>query len=463
MPAGRAPILLVEANRTDVDLARRALRERGLEERLEVAHDGGDALDFIFSTGAQAGRPLQHPGVIVLDLDPPRRDSLELLRRVREDPRTASVPVVALTAAGGGGDVLEIYQQGASSCVVKPADWEQFACTIQEVVEYWLLVNSPPACPAEHASASSCDVRSRAEQGMRDFAKFPDENPNPILRVGAAGTITYVNRAGETLLGPWGVTAGGVLPDEVAGAVAEAHRCRRVCEVVVQCGHRIFSARVVPLADVAYCNLYFHDETERRQAELLLQESEERLRLITAHVLDMVSQVTLDGLYLYLSPSHRLVLGYEPETLLGTSAYALVHPDDLEPVKRDLSLAIQRRESRRFEFRYRHADGRYLDLEAVGRLILDEAGNPRGAVLSARDITERKRLETDLRRRTEELERFNRLAVGRELRMVELKREINELSGRLGLPAPYAPGRTGGGAVSDPHPVPMDEGMLKSV
>jgi PAS domain S-box-containing protein len=258
-----------------------------------------------------------------------------------------------------------------------------------------------------------------------------------------------VNRAGKTLLGPWGVAAGGTLPDEVAVPVAEAHRRRRSCELVVQCGPRVFSVRVVPFADTAYCNLYFHDETERRQAELLLQESEQRFRLITAHVLDMVSQVTLDGRYLYLSPSHRLVLGYEPETLLGTSAYALVHPDDLEPVKRDLILAIERRESRRFEFRYRHADGHYLDLEAIGGLILDEAGTPRGAVLSARDITERKRLETDLRRRTEELERFNRLAVGRELRMVDLKREINELSGRLGLPAPYVPARPCGGGVGD--------------
>jgi PAS domain S-box-containing protein len=458
---GRAPILFVEANRTDADLARRGLRERGLEERLEVAHDAGEALDFIFSAGPYAGRPFPHPALIVLDLELSPGDGLEFLRRIREDPRTASVPVVALTEARAGRDGLEIYRLGASSCVVKPADWEQLAGTIQEVVAYWLLVNSPPACPEAGSSGSSFAARSRAEREMRDLAKFPDENPDPILRVGAAGTITYANRAGKSLLGPWGITAGGVLPDEVADAVADAQRCRRICEVVVQCGTRIFSARVVPFADDAYCNLYFHDETERRQAELLLQESEERLRLITGHVLDMVCQVTLDGRYLYVSPSHRLVLGYEPETLLGTSAYAFVHPDDLEPVKRDLTLAIERRESRRFEFRYRHADGHYLDLEAVGGLILDEAGLPRAAVLSARDITDRKRLETDLRRRTEELERFNRLAVGRELRMVELKRDINELSGRLGLPAPYAHARAGEGGVSDRLPVPMVEVMVK--
>jgi PAS domain S-box-containing protein len=137
---------------------------------------------------------------------------------------------------------------------------------------------------------------------------------------------------------------------------------------------------------------------ERRRAEEALRQSEERLRLITDNMLDMVSQVNLEGNHVYVSPAHKRVLGYEPEELLGRSILDLLHPEDVERVGGVIQAALQNREPARVEFRYRHADGHYLWLETMGKLLVDDDGSPIGAVLSGRDITERKRAEEEVRR-----------------------------------------------------------------
>jgi PAS domain S-box-containing protein len=121
--------------------------------------------------------------------------------------------------------------------------------------------------------------------------------------------------------------------------------------------------------------------------------------------------VRLDGTYLYASRAHERVLGYPPRTLLGTSAFALVHPADLAAVQAAITGAIRQRTSQRFEFRCRHADGHYIQLEAVGTLLLNDTDTPIGAVLSARDITERRRLEEEYRH-AQKMEIVGRIAGG---------------------------------------------------
>jgi CheY-like chemotaxis protein len=138
-------ILLVEDNPQDLELAQRALRKYNLANRILVARDGAEALDFIFCEGTHADRRIEHtPKVILLDLKLPKVDGLEVLRRVKSDPRTRAIPVVVLTSSKEQSDVVESYHYGANSYIVKPVDFEGFAAAVQQLGLYWLLLNQPP-------------------------------------------------------------------------------------------------------------------------------------------------------------------------------------------------------------------------------------------------------------------------------------------------------------------------------
>jgi PAS domain S-box-containing protein len=143
--------------------------------------------------------------------------------------------------------------------------------------------------------------------------------------------------------------------------------------------------------------------TERKQGEAALRVSEEHLRLVTDNMEDMVIRADLEGLILYASPSHKTVLGYEPEYLVGRSVYDFMHPEDIDRVREFTLAALQAQTHGKQEFRYRHSDGHYLWLESAGAIIFDKGGSPAGAVFSTREITERKQREEEIRSRTEEL------------------------------------------------------------
>jgi two-component system response regulator len=135
-------ILLVEDNPDDVDLTLLALTENRIANNVHVARDGVEALDFIFCTGPYAGRaPQASPRVILLDLKLPRVDGLEVLRRLKGDPRTHGIPVVMLTSSREERDLIESYQLGVNSYIVKPVDFEQFTLAIRQLGMYWMLLN----------------------------------------------------------------------------------------------------------------------------------------------------------------------------------------------------------------------------------------------------------------------------------------------------------------------------------
>lgn len=138
----RKMILLVEDNPDDEALTLRALRKNNIGNELVVVHDGAEALDFLFCTGAYAGRdPLDKPQVILLDLKLPKVDGLEVLRRLREDPRTRLLPVVILTSSREEQDRLTGYQLGANSYVRKPVDFNEFVEAVRQLGLYWLVLN----------------------------------------------------------------------------------------------------------------------------------------------------------------------------------------------------------------------------------------------------------------------------------------------------------------------------------
>lgn len=138
-------ILLVEDNPHDAELALRALRKNNLANKVHVAKDGAEALDFIFGarpTGAgRAGNGIK---VILLDLKLPKVDGIEVLRRVKSDERTRSIPVVVLTSSHEDRDVVESYKLGVNSYIVKPVEFETFVQAVTDLGFYWLLLNKAP-------------------------------------------------------------------------------------------------------------------------------------------------------------------------------------------------------------------------------------------------------------------------------------------------------------------------------
>lgn len=138
-------ILLVEDNPDDLEMSLRALRKAHLANHIQVARDGAEALEFVFGTGQHAGRNVQNgPKVILLDLKLPKVDGLEVLRRVKNDPRTKAIPVVVLTSSKEQPDVREAYSLGVNSYIVKPVNFEGFAKAVADLGMYWLLLNHPP-------------------------------------------------------------------------------------------------------------------------------------------------------------------------------------------------------------------------------------------------------------------------------------------------------------------------------
>jgi CheY-like chemotaxis protein len=143
--ANNKVILLVEDNPDDEALAIRALKRHHIGNEIVVARDGVEALEYLFCTGKYIDRDIANkPSVVLLDLKLPRIDGLEVLRRVRADPRTQFLPVVVLTTSSEEGDILDSYSLGCNSYIRKPVDFLQFSEAIRQLGMYWLLMNESP-------------------------------------------------------------------------------------------------------------------------------------------------------------------------------------------------------------------------------------------------------------------------------------------------------------------------------
>jgi len=138
-------ILLVEDNPDDEALTLRAFKQNNIKNQVVVAHDGVEALDFLFGTGSHQGRDMSvQPQVVLLDLKLPKLDGLEVLKRIRADARTQCLPVVILTSSKEEQDLLQSYHSGANSYIRKPVDFTQFIEAVRQLGLYWLVLNEPP-------------------------------------------------------------------------------------------------------------------------------------------------------------------------------------------------------------------------------------------------------------------------------------------------------------------------------
>lgn len=145
------PILLVEDSPKDVELTLAALEQCQLANAVIVARDGAEALDHLYARGAHAGRNSSDPAVVLLDLKLPKIDGLEVLERIRADPRLRHTPVVMLTSSREERDLVQSYRLGVNAFVVKPVGFEQFFQAIRDLGMFWAVLNEPPprSAPAD--------------------------------------------------------------------------------------------------------------------------------------------------------------------------------------------------------------------------------------------------------------------------------------------------------------------------
>jgi two-component system response regulator len=143
-------ILLVEDNPDDEALTLRALQRNNITNRVVIAHDGVEAVDYLFGHGAYEGRdPSDLPQIVLLDLKLPRMDGFEVLKKLRADPRTKLLPVVILTSSKEQQDLVQGYGLGANSYVRKPVDFDQFVQAVRQLGLYWLVLNEKPLTAAK--------------------------------------------------------------------------------------------------------------------------------------------------------------------------------------------------------------------------------------------------------------------------------------------------------------------------
>ncbi len=138
-------ILIVEDNPLDLEMTLRGLRKANIVNQIHVARDGAEALEFLFCEGAYAHRRIEDaPRFVLLDLKLPKVDGLEVLARMKADERTRAIPVVMLTSSKEQRDLIESYQLGVNSYIVKPVDFDNFVQAARELGTYWLMLNQIP-------------------------------------------------------------------------------------------------------------------------------------------------------------------------------------------------------------------------------------------------------------------------------------------------------------------------------
>ncbi len=268
--------------------------------------------------------------------------------------------------------------------------------------------------PMDGEKVIQCNIRDiterkKAEDEIKSLAKFPDENPFPILRLNDKGVILRANRASRAMLEDWKTTIGQPAPEFWRKNVTESLEYQSQQIIEVSMGARVLSFVIVPIIGEGYVNLYGHDITESKRAEIALKEKVEDLRRLATVVSDSNDAVIMhdpDGKILAWNHGAMETYGYTEAEALGRNVREIVAEPDREAALTLIQKIKQGEIVKSFELRRLAKDGRVLDVWLTTTLLRDETGSPVAIATTERDITERKRAETVLQQKLEELGRM---------------------------------------------------------
>lgn len=277
---------------------------------------------------------------------------------------------------------------------------------IKEIKSVYLKIGKE-----EFVCAFARDVTERiqAEETIRQLARFPDENPFPVIRVNRDGVILYANAASTPLLESWGVNIGEYLPEETCQLVLNTILLGTFKEIEETCDDRILSLNLAPISDGNFVNIYGLDITDRKRAAEALQKKREKYQRLVENLKEEYFFYSHDtnGIFNYISPSITNILGYtEKEFLAHYTEYLTDDPINDEVVKHS-DLSIQGIQQPPYEVEIYHKDGSIKRFEVVEVPVFSEEAQVSAVEGIAHDITERKRIFVEMRRKTRELEEVN--------------------------------------------------------
>jgi PAS domain S-box-containing protein len=400
-------ILILEDNRDHQDLILRSFRNDQERFRVSVAGTIRQAREFVSR---------DPPDLIIADWNLPDGKGIDILTRI---DGMVTTPLIVMTGQGDERLAVEIMKSGAVDYVVKSATvFEDLPAIARRALRFW--ENLHERLRAEKAVQQS---RVQLENAM-DLAQLADwefDVPSATFtfndRFYALYSTTAEREGGYRM--PAEVYAREfVHPDEQRLVAEEVKKAMETTDpqFVSQCEHRIIRrdgqvrsivVRFGITKDADGRTIQTHganqDITDRRQAEEALRESETRFRALVQNASDMIRIINRNGRIAYSSPSTIRIIGYEPSAMVGRDPFDFIHPDDRENVRAALGKVFEGTNTGiPTEYRILHADGHYVDVEAVGLNLLDDPAI-NGVVTTMRPITERKRAEEEFRRSEERL------------------------------------------------------------
>jgi PAS domain S-box-containing protein len=244
--------------------------------------------------------------------------------------------------------------------------------------------------------------RKYAEEQIANLAKFPSENPNPVLRIASNGVLLYANNSSGSFLAKWDCAVGKIVPEKWRQMVSEAFASNLAKGVEIEHAQRTFSFVFAPVVEADYVNLYGQDITDRKQAAEALWEAEEKYRTLTESSLTGIF-IQQDGMYVFVNDRFAEIHGFTPEELLGKEYRSLIHPHEGEFVAQRVAKRLEGKEVlQRYETRRLKKDGQTIWCEMMTSRI--EYMGKFAIMGNIIDITERKQAENELQKAYDELD-----------------------------------------------------------